>query len=405
MKIRNLPIRLVLRDDAPQGTALELPQRNMKVATIIVTIMFAIFAAILLQQIASLDMPAGGGLFDLVFMLFSLFWILGWSVGVIVLGALTMLLLFWGESARIADGRLIYMLNLGPGKVIGEYELARIGKPRVVPDETSGLTRVRFDYDGKEHGLADLMPADIAVWNVALLRDALDGVTAAPPEFAVEPVVAAPPRAEAPRVEAAPVQCRLPLLTMLVLVAANLIPLFGVLLGGWTLAEVMVLFWAESAVVGFYTLLKIAVVAKWWSPLPGLFFTGHFGGFMAIHFLFINLFFVRGLEAGGPDPGELAAVAGLFAPLWPALLALVLSHGVSFALNFIAQREYEGASVSALMRAPYGRVVVMHLTLIFGGWMVMLLQNTMAALVLLIVLKVIADLRAHYGERKPAAGG
>lgn len=400
MKIRNLPIRLVLRDDAPQGAALELPPRNTKVVAIIVGGMFVVFAAILVRQIASLDMPAGGGLFDLVFMLFSLFWILGWSVGVIVLGALTMLLLFWGESARIAEGRLIYMLNLGPGKVIGEYELARIGKPRVVPDETSGLTRVRFDYDGQEHGLADRMPQDIAVRNVALLRAALDGGTVAPPEAPAAPVIAAPPRVETP-----PASRRLPLLTMLVLVAANLIPLFGVLLGGWTLAEVMVLFWAESAVVGFYTLLKIAVVAKWWSPLPGLFFTGHFGGFMAIHFLFINLFFVRGQEAGGPDAGELAAVAGLFVPLWPALLALVLSHGVSFAVNFIAQREYEGASVSALMRAPYGRVVVMHLTIIFGGWMVMLLQNTMAALVLLIVLKVIADLRAHYGERKPAAGG
>ena len=50
---------------------------------------------------------------------------------------------------------------------------------------------------------------------------------------------------------------------------------------GWDLADVMVLFWAESAVVGFYTVLKIAVVGKLMALLVAPFFVGHFGGFMA----------------------------------------------------------------------------------------------------------------------------
>jgi hypothetical protein len=190
----------------------------------------------------------------------------------------------------------------------------------------------------------------------------------------------------------------MPLASMLVLVAANLIPLFFVLLGEWTLQEVMVLFWAESAIIGFYTLLKMAVVAKWWAPFPGLFFLGHFGGFMSLHFLFIYMLFVRGINAHTHDPGALEALGNLFMPLWPALLGLFLSHGVSFALNFIGQREYEGTKVQDLMKAPYGRIVVMQLTIIFGGWVVMLLKNTMPALVLLVVFKIVADLRAHYGE-------
>ena len=86
-------------------------------------------------------------------------------------------------------------------------------------------------------------------------------------------------------------------------------------------------------------------------------------------------------------------------PLWPALLALFVSHGISFALNFLGRREYQHMTVQKLMAAPYGRIVMMQFTLIFGGWVVMLLNNPLPALVLLIVLKVAADLRAHYGER------
>jgi hypothetical protein len=40
----------------------------------------------------------------------------------------------------------------------------------------------------------------------------------------------------------------------------------------------------------------------------------------------------------------------------------------------------------------------MHLTVIFGGWLVMLLKSALPALVLLVVLKTAADLRAHLKE-------
>jgi len=72
-----------------------------------------------------------------------------------------------------------------------------------------------------------------------------------------------------------------------------------------------------------------------------------------------------------------------------------VSHGVSFAVNFIGRREYAGETIAALMTAPYRRIVVMHLTIIFGGGLVMLLGTPLAALVLLVVLKTVVDLRAH----------
>jgi hypothetical protein len=76
-------------------------------------------------------------------------------------------------------------------------------------------------------------------------------------------------------------------------------------------------------------------------------------------------------------------------------LALFVSHGYSFYHNYIQGREFEKANVTQLMFAPYGRIVVMHLTLIFGAMLIMLTGLPAAAATLFIVLKVVVDIRAH----------
>ena len=386
-------MRVALSDEAAGATPLELPRRNMAWAAVAAAAMFALFAGILVSQIARLDLHAARSVSALMSFLFELFWILGWSVGVVVLGALTVLLSFYRESARLAGGRLVTESRIGPLRMIAEYELARVRSLRIEPDKSGKGVRVRFDYGEGSRNLGDTMPEPDAERLVAALRRAMPAAmvpppaeAAAPPEPKIDPPVAAAPR-------------RLPLASALALLAANLVPLAGVLLWGWKLHEVIVLFWAESAVIGFYTLLKMAVVGKWLAIFAGVFFAGHFGGFMAIHFFFIYEMFVRPLDVSVKDPAAYEALARLFTPLWPALLALFLSHGFSFALNFIARGEYRGATISGLMAAPYRRVTLMQVTLIFGGWLVMALDNPLPALALLIVLKVATDLHAHRGER------
>ena len=386
LNYNNLQPRFTLRDDTAGGAPLELPRRNTILPGILVAGMFAVFAGVLVSQFAKLNLHALDSVFDLMSSLFSVFWMLGWSVGVLALGALTVFLLFFGESARLAGGRLVYVLNVGPFKAITEYDLARLRNPRMEDDKNGKGVHVRFDYDDRQRSLGDTMPRNNAERIVAALRGAIPAAANAPAD--IEPPAETPARP-------------LSRLALLALIAANLAPLFGVLFAGWNLAEVMVLFWAESAVIGFYTLLKMAVVGKWLAIFYGMFLAGHFGGFMAIHFLFIHQLFVRGLHARGAEPGAMEALTQLFTPLWPALLALFVSHGISFALNFLGRREHQRTTVQKLMAAPYGRIVMMQFTLIFGGWVVMLLNNPLPALVLLIALKVAADLRAHYRERGP----
>ena len=79
-----------------------------------------------------------------------------------------------------------------------------------------------------------------------------------------------------------------------------------------------------------------------------------------------------------------------------------MSHGISFALNFVRRREYESETIATLMMAPYRRIIVMHLTLILGGGLVMALDTPAPALALLVVLKTLTDLRAHRREHNAA---
>ena len=127
---------------------------------------------------------------------------------------------------------------------------------------------------------------------------------------------------------------------------------------------------------------------------------GHFGGFMAVHFLFVYTLFVKGVT-GSDSGGDLREVAALFVSLWPALAALFVSHAYSFFVNFLGRKEYRGRTMGDQMSEPYGRIVFMHLVLIFGGFLVMLLGDPAPVLILVIVLKIWFDLRAHQKQRRP----
>jgi uncharacterized protein DUF6498 len=87
----------------------------------------------------------------------------------------------------------------------------------------------------------------------------------------------------------------------LILIAANLVPLIGVFLWGWDAFVLLVLYWLETAVIAFWTIVRIASMPrdalgdikfegsdKPAAPLAlAAFFTVHAGIFMSVHFLFL----------------------------------------------------------------------------------------------------------------------
>ena len=188
--------------------------------------------------------------------------------------------------------------------------------------------------------------------------------------------------------------------TVLALVAANLVPLAGALFLGWDLAAIMLLYWAESAIIGFFNLCKMLVIGGWGAAFIGVFFIVHFGGFMAGHFIFISALFIENTSEAQSGSVDARGVIEMFRPLWPALLALCLSHGYSFVANFLGRGEYKNKKLNKQMSEPYGRIILMHLVIIFGGALSMSVGEATPALVMLIVAKIAVDVRAHLREHR-----
>jgi len=270
------------------------------------------------------------------------------------------------------------------------------------------------------------------------------------------------------------------------LLVANAIPLVGVLFFGWSLLTILVLFWIENGIVGFWNVPRILLArqsiaeslpdmvryagfdkaesaeaaallesrmreaqaqitvetsrgvrtinpsALLLGRLGGIahavlavFFLIHYGLFWLVHGIFVfalPTFFggltaeciggittlppgfppgsgIEGLQACGTPYGEV-----VWSNVAIAAVALFLSHGASFLLNYVGGREYLTTSPARQMAAPYGRVVVLHLTIIFGAMAVAVLGAPIAALVVLVVLKTAFDLRLHLREHRDGLG-
>lgn len=195
----------------------------------------------------------------------------------------------------------------------------------------------------------------------------------------------------------------------LFLVAANLVPIAGVLWSGWDVASVVLLYWAENLIAGFYNVLRMATasgpVAVKLFMIP--FFVFHYGMFCTVHgALLVGLFHLEStLHVTGLGAAALlGAIARMPGMAWP-LAALFVSHGVSFVEHHFVLGERR-APAASFMGRPYARMVVLHVAIIFGGFAVMTLGSSVGLLVVLVGLKLAIDvathLRSHRGIAPPA---
>jgi hypothetical protein len=123
--------------------------------------------------------------------------------------------------------------------------------------------------------------------------------------------------------------------------------------------------------------------------------------FTAVHGIFVMAIFGGLATEGAPFPGP-KTVAGLmkqYGLLFPAVV-LFLSHGFSFVWNFLGKGEYKKAGFKDLMGSPYSRIVVLHITIIFGGFLLMALGSPLVGLIFFLILKIGFDLAAHVRQHK-----
>lgn len=220
---------------------------------------------------------------------------------------------------------------------------------------------------------------------------------------------------------------------LVALLAANAVPLLGVVLLGWSMQGLLLVYWLESAVIGAFNVPKIlyahgAETAETRSKARRLksngrtvtlpdapermpeeptrrpenwpvarFFLGHYGVFWAVHGVFVGL--LPAFANGGGFVG-----VSEFATLALAAGAAAVSHGVSFERNYLDDGEWRTVSPGGRLYAPYDRVLVMHLTVVLGAFAVSFLGTPAGALVVMVLVKTALDVRAHlreHGREKP----
>ena len=196
------------------------------------------------------------------------------------------------------------------------------------------------------------------------------------------------------------------------LVVANLIPLIGVLFFGWSVWNILVIYWLENGIVGVINVLKMSV-ATGDEVTPGVtlmvngrpatsatkmglipFFIVHYGIFWFVHGIFVLTL---------PAFFSLMSDDGMTLDLGPvvfAALGLAISHGLSFWWNFLHGGEYRRTAAAALMFAPYKRLVALHITIIFGAFAVMFTGAPAAAVAVLVAIKTAIDLGLHLAEHR-----
>jgi len=198
--------------------------------------------------------------------------------------------------------------------------------------------------------------------------------------------------------------------SVILLVLANLLPVAGVIWWGWSVISVMLLFWLENVIVGILNIPRIVFASGednarayffFSRVFTAAFFTVHYGLFTFVHGAFV--FSMFGGEAyREPSPHQVWQLI-MQEQLYWAVAALLTSHLASLLLNYFIAGEYRTATVKQMMKKPYGRIVVLHMGIIFGGILLDILSAPLAGLVVLLLIKNIFDVRSHIREHQSLA--
>lgn len=195
----------------------------------------------------------------------------------------------------------------------------------------------------------------------------------------------------------------------LLLIGANLLPLLGVLFWGWDAFVLLMLYWLETAVIAFWTVLRIASLRT--PPLViderktssfglALFFTAHAGLFMGVHFMFLWGLFAGDWARKIHGLGDFVNRMVVDTQLWVPLLALFVIRGLmvfyDIAMDWVSRRALvEGGTPApqdggSVVAALYARIVVMQVAIIAGAW-VALVFGSKGVLAVLVLIKTALD--------------
>lgn len=199
-----------------------------------------------------------------------------------------------------------------------------------------------------------------------------------------------------------------------ILILSNLVPLAGILFWGWDAFVLLCLYWLETAVVGFWTILRVVTMSRdrvAGRSIPGAlaiggFFIVHAGIFMTVHMIFLWTLFAGPWASRLHDARDFIRLILIGQGLWLPLLALFVGQGAVFindAVNrfIFTKPSQESTEVGDIMGGFYSRIVLMHVA-IMGGAFIAERIGTAAPLIVLVLVKTALEIRFQIRQRRMA---
>lgn len=206
-------------------------------------------------------------------------------------------------------------------------------------------------------------------------------------------------------------------LNLLFVLVVNAIPLYGVRQLGWSASTVVVLYWFENLLLVLFTSARIAL-HRALTHKRGHWRQGQLGTrvndkpstagllgeyavsslvFTLAHGIFVGAFVLIGAQDHSDDPHW----AFSRVQFWQGAQWLALALVADFLVDAATMRSRSFAWLKAYVGQRMGRVIIMHLAIIFGMWGMMATESPFAVLYVLIGLKTLWDLAAASASGKP----
>ncbi len=201
----------------------------------------------------------------------------------------------------------------------------------------------------------------------------------------------------------------------LLLVTINLVPLIGVYAWGWDGFVLLMLYWLETASIAFWTIARIVTMPRDMVGRPFLvaaFISVHASLFMIVHLVFLWVLFSGQWSEKIHGIHDFISQLVIGSGMWLPLLALFIGRGLMMLFEKIQPALLRRAGIkgsiipgtsssldSGIISGLYIRIVVMQVTIILGGWIVILFGGR-GTLALVIAIKTAVDLAiTRRGER------
>lgn len=174
-------------------------------------------------------------------------------------------------------------------------------------------------------------------------------------------------------------------ISVIAIIAGNVLTIILAIALGWDFSTIIWMYWLESLIIGFYTFIGMLskTIAKGKDLMKGLymsfFFPVHYGGFHLGYLVFLAFLIP-------PTDPEAVLLGGA---------VFLITHGISFIKHYMTE-EFD---IQKEFMMPYLRIIPMHLTIIFGG-MLMVFGVHVIVMIFFMALKTGADVAAHLIKHK-----